>query len=307
MGTEEEKDLAVDHQKARDHIDDYKEAVTNSFIAQIAILSGAIQDFNKFRDLPEKSSVALAVWDFAFKAISTLVPALKFGQFLDTAQKNAEIGLQVAQIFQKSGGNAARVIKVIEATKAAGQAAKYGDDVKDIMAKAKALTPDVKKPEGHISKGPIKQLIEDLNKAPAVWHKARDAETIEWTKRLYGNADPKDKESLEEKMKKMLTIPEQLDVDEIWKMYLFEMVLAHCKKEVYWEQLINWSNYGYSIDDEKTLKGINGNQKDYIVEWFGPGTKRGTYFKRPIMYNMTWFLKLWPVPTYQYRPGEGPK
>ena len=69
MGTEQ-ADLAVDHQKARDHIDDYKEAVTNSFIGQIAILSGAIQDFNAFRDLPEKSDIALAIWDLAFKTVS---------------------------------------------------------------------------------------------------------------------------------------------------------------------------------------------------------------------------------------------
>lgn len=247
----------------------------------------------------------MAIWDLAFKTISTLVPALKFGDFLDRQAKNAEIGLAAAKIFKTSSNHAQKVKDVIEATRAIGTTAKHADDVKDIITKAKATVPAVaEKSSRHVSKGPIKQLIDDLNKAPATWQKARDAETIEWTKRLYGNGDPKDTESLQQKVKKMLEIPEVLDQDEIWNMYLFEMVLAHCKPEVYWEQLVFWSNYGYRIDDEKTLKGINGNQKDFIIDNFGPGSKRGKHFKRPIINKIDTFLSLWPVPTRQYRPGE---
>src|SRR5262247_1168382 len=117
MADPKDAELAVDHQKARDYIDDYKEAVTNSFIAQVAILTGAIQDFNTFRDLPPSPDIWALVIETAFNTVADLVPMLKFDAFLakelvkaeESLKKAQTRGLQYLSSVQKEGKSAQRI------------------------------------------------------------------------------------------------------------------------------------------------------------------------------------------------------
>jgi tetratricopeptide (TPR) repeat protein len=301
MGITKEEALMIDHQRARDYIGKYQTAITNAFISRVAILNGAIQDFNSFRDLPPESNAAAAIWDLAFGILSAAVPALRLGEFLKKQYERADVALKAAEAFGQKARRADKVIKVVtKGADVSGQAANYGNQVKDILEKAEKVNPELKgKVTGHVSRGPIKELIKDLQEAPKVWEKAIEAETKEWENRL---ADlPAQGGSLEDKVKGLLTLPEVFgdeEVDEIWTIYLFEMVLAHCQAEVYWVHTITDYGYGQKIDTYE-LEGINGNQRQQIVDWFGPSWKRGKYAKwakyRIPIHNFEMFLGQWSV------------
>jgi hypothetical protein len=288
MSLTKEEALMVDHQKARDHIDKYKIAVTNGFIARVAILTGAIQDFNSFRDLPPSSDLASAIWELGFSIVSTAVPALKLGEFFKKQYEAADVALKAAESFGQKAKRADKAIKVVSKTaEHGGTTAKYANDVKGILDKAKAVEKYKGQVEEHSARGPIQTLIKELYEAPKTWEKVIDLETQEWQNRL---ADLPTKGTLLEIVQKHLTLPPVLDEEEIRLMYLFEMVLAHCQKEVYWEiQPLGGGR------ERVALKGINDNQQDQILAWFGAGTKRGNYFKRPPIFYISTFLALWSV------------
>jgi hypothetical protein len=294
MPLTKEEALAVDHQKARDYVEKYKEAVTNGFIARLAILTGAIQDFNSFRDLPPSSDLASAIWDAAFSVLSTAVPALKLGEFFKKQFEAADVALKAAEAFGQKARRADKAIKVVSKTaEHGGTAAKYVNEVKGILEKAKAVEKYKGEVEQHASRGPIQTLVKELYEAPKTWWKVIDLETQEWENRL---ADLETKGTLLELVKERLKPPPELDEEEIRLMYLFEMVLAHCKKEVYWDVQHWGNNFSAPREVARKLEGINSNQMAQIVDWFGVGTKRGPNFKRPIIFGMDWFVMLWPVP-----------
>jgi hypothetical protein len=293
MSLTKEEALMVDHQKARDYIEKYKTAVTNGFIARVAILTGAIQDFNSFRDLPPSSDLASAIWDVAFTVLSTAVPALKLGEFFKKQYEAADVALKAAEAFGQKAQRADKAIKAVSKTaEQGGKAAKYANDVKGILEKAKAVEKYKGQVEQHASRGPIQALVKELYEAPKTWETVIDLETQEWQNRL---ADLPTKGTLLELVQKHLTFPPVLDEEEIRLMYLFEMVLAHCNKEVYWDVQYWGNNYSVPHEVARKLAGINDNQMDQIVDWFGPGTKRGPYFKRPIIFTIYAFLALFPI------------
>jgi hypothetical protein len=293
-GLTKEEALMVDHQKARDYIDKYKTAVTHGFIARVAILTGAIQDFNSFRDLPPSSDLALAIWDLAFGIVSAVVPALKLGDFFKQQQERAEVALKAAEAFGQKARRADKVVHVVsKKVQQGGTAAKYANEVKGILDKAKAVEKYKGEVEQHASRGPIQELVKDLYEAPKAWETVINLETQEWENRL---ADLKTTGTLLEIVQNKLTLPPELDEEEIRLMYLFEMILAHYKKEAYWDVQYWGSKYSAPKEIRRRLVGLNDNQKRQIVDWFGPGTKRGPHFKRPHIFNIGMFYGLFPVP-----------
>jgi hypothetical protein len=286
----EEKALLKDHERAENVIDKFKATITYAFMARNAILTGAIQDFNSFRDLPPKSDLASAIWDTAFGIVSAAVPALKIGEFLKKHYERADVALKAAEAFGQKARRADKAIKVVSKTaEHGGTTAKYANDVKGILEKVKAVEKYKGETEEHASWGPIKSLVNDLHEAPKLWWKVVDLEATEWENRLDG-LKTENKGSLVDFVRHHLPDPPPLDDDEVRLMYLFEMIFAHCQKEVYWEiQPLGGAR------ERRTLKGINGNQMDQIVDWFGAGTKRGPHFKRPFIFDISWFLALWPV------------
>src|SRR5688572_29803186 len=151
MALTPEEELMVDHQRARDYIDKYKTAVTNAFIARVAILNGATQDFNSFMNLPPESNSASAIWDVAFAIVSMAVPALRLGAYQKAAHDRADIALKAAETFGRQARRADKAIKVgTQIADLGGKGGTYVNQVKDIIEKAEKVRPELKgQVDGH--------------------------------------------------------------------------------------------------------------------------------------------------------------
>jgi hypothetical protein len=64
------------------------------------MLQEAIQDFNKFLDLPPQSNPNLAIWDPAFSILAVSVPAHRLLPFLAKMEKAAQIEMAGAKAFK---------------------------------------------------------------------------------------------------------------------------------------------------------------------------------------------------------------
>ena len=142
MGITKDEAIIIDHQKARDHIGKYQILAVNRIISRGLILNGAIQDFNKFRDLPPDDNSGAAIWDFAFALLSTAVPALRLGEFFKNQYERASIALKAAETFGKQARRADQAMKVVsKGLETGGKIAKGIDDAKGILEKADKLSP----------------------------------------------------------------------------------------------------------------------------------------------------------------------
>ena len=113
MGIDNAEALQIDLRAADRHASDYIVKLQNEITARGLILNGAIEDFNKFSQLPEKSGLAGAIWDAAFGVLSVAVPALKLAAFIEKQYKAAEIAINAAEAFGNKVKAGDRVKKAV--------------------------------------------------------------------------------------------------------------------------------------------------------------------------------------------------
>jgi hypothetical protein len=300
--SDEDKALEVDHQKARDHIDRFMRAVDRGFNVRHAILTGAIQEYNDFRKLESSPSLAPAIWDLAFKGLSELVPVLRLGAIFAQQYERADLALKLAKGLGEKARLADKAKMVVTGAGLVGaKVAKYANEAKEILEKAEKVNAE---PNGgvkvHASWGLIKTLINDLYDGAKLADKVLNLETEEWENRLYGREATTLKQlaqkqlTLQQLVQKHLPMPDlELENEKIQEevklAVLYQLVLAHCKEEVYWEVVL------YPHFKTMDLKGINDSQINQIIEWFGGLTNRGKYFKAPPVFRIEMFL-MWSVP-----------
>lgn len=312
------EEVNLDHQKAEKYINEYPEDINDAFFARGQILNLAMNQFNKFLALPEKSSKSSAIWELAFGILSTAIPALRLGEFVVKQHKAATLALEIA----KAAGNKARLAKTVKvgtgAAIGAGKAANKINDAKEKVDKIKEAGSKVMAEEESIpkqfadfdtSRKIIHDLIADLKSAKKAWKEASNAEMQEFENR-YRGLPPSKKGTLEEYIKELLPPYPEFTADElkqIERRFLWEMIGEHVRKNV---KLVNTTevtmvvtgtNTTYHPSKNKTvsIEGLNGNQKDAIIEFFGTNGHRGKYMPYGPIFNVYTFLYLQKVPETQ--------
>jgi hypothetical protein len=262
----------------------------------------ATQTFAKFLTLPESDSTLSLIWDIAFSSLSVLVPALGIAKKLEESAKAVEIAAAL-------GDRRAQALKLMrEGGEVAEKVNKGKETVTSIAEKSEKLR---EQPEGMTelnkldsSKGPIRDLLKDANKAVALWDKVLDLLDQEKEIRLSDTKAPAG-ESMTKLAERLLPRIEPLtgdDLDQIELTYLWLMLRDYAKKNV---QVVR-ANDGYHVDT--SVSGFNGNQQDTLIEMFGFSARRGKYFCQPPAVNIYVLLAIWGVPNQNLRvrgPSKG--
>jgi len=310
MARTKEEALMIDHDAAKEYASSYIDDIRDQIIARGLILNGAIQEFNSFLNLPASSNLGAAIWDFAFGLLSTAVPALRLGEFIKTQHERAKVALNAAEIFaQKAKGVDKAKKAVTGALQTGGAIAKHVDDAKGLYEKAEKISKPEESLIEHASRKPIFKLIEELNSAKKMYKDAVKTERQEWINYVDDVVEysPSKYGALEKKTKELLpSLPATLsdsDLKEIWTLYLFIMIVEHCKRNLKWKETI--TDYGYGqLVREVTLEGLNDTQIKQILDWFGPKAKRSKYFTKPMIININTFVGMFPIPTETKRKSE---
>jgi len=137
----------------------------------------------------------------------------------------------------------------------------------------------------HESRGPIKSLIKELEDGTNLWIKAKAAVKKEWENRV-DDLPPRGGTLVSQMHELLPSLPatySSSEFDEIWTLYLFLMVSAHCRENVYWKVTRRtFTNIGGTYDGS-SLAGLNDTQCKQIIEWFGPMAQRGKIFNKLVM------------------------
>src|SRR5579864_2374501 len=213
--------LELDAIRAQSHVLKY----VGSFVAQLNgkshALDEAIREFNKFLDLPERSSKFLAIWDLSWNLLAVALPALRMTGALSQMEKDAEIATKAAEIFWKEIPKTARLVAVLPN---AGDLATVVDKLNTARKNGEAAMStqvnDLQK-RASVTKGPVRELIQDANKAMELSNTVIDSLYHEFENRLlYLSFDVSPKESLFDYAHKMLSVPEFFTDDEIDRLSL---------------------------------------------------------------------------------------
>jgi hypothetical protein len=298
MGLTPEETLAIDHQKARDHAENYITVIQNQITSRGLILAGAIQEFNEFRNLPASTNLGAAIWDFAFELISKAVPALKIGEFIKKQHEIASVALKAAEAFGQQARRADKVVKnVTGAAQILGKVAERLNDAKGIKEKGDKVFETPKSLAEHASRKPIKELIAELKQAQEMWNTAIKAERAEWENRLADN--PGQWGSLEDNIKAMLPEPPLLsekELDEVWTLYLYQMIGIWAGPQKNVKIVETSTDYGYGqFITTRSVDGLNDTQEGQILEWFGPKAPRGRFYLQKPFKDIWQFLASFPV------------
>lgn len=291
--------LEIDYDDAKDHAAEYIVLLQNQIIKRGDILNGAIQDFNSFLNLPASSNNTLAIFTAAFDLLCTAVPALRLGKFIEAQHARAKNVLSLAEAASQTARRKA-VQQVTGSMITIGKAGEHIKEGKEVIEKAAAIPKEleatVEQLKKHAARGPIKMLITELDEGTKLWMNAKKAVKQEWINRL-DDLPPKGGTLLGQMQELLPALPatySDTELEEIWTLYLFFMVTAHCRDNVYWKVTkTNFVNIGVN-NEGASLVGLNDSQSKQIIEWFGPMATRGKIFSKFIL-TVSHFVSQVPI------------
>jgi len=292
--------LTVDYDDAKEYAANYIVILQKQIHKRGLILNGAIEEFNAFLKLSPTKSNTLAIFTAAFDLLCAAVPALRLGKFIERQHTRAQSVLKLAETASET----ARRKTVQTVTGSLTRIGKVGEHIKEgkeVMEKGAAIPTEVttamEELKKHESRGPIKALIKELEDGTNLWMKAKAAVKKEWENRV-DDLPPQGGTLLSQMQDLLPSLPATYspsEFDEIWTLYLFLMISAYCRENVYWKvATTTFGTTGGTFERGRSLVGLNDTQCAHIIRLFGPMASRGKIFDK-LMMTIPQFVSQVPI------------
>jgi hypothetical protein len=259
----------------------------------------------KLLELPPKSSELSHIWDLAFTIISSACPLLGVGKALEESGK----AIMVAAAL---GNNTAKALKVASA---GGEWAERINTGKETAEKIATQVQEVRGEPGgmeeltkyDVGKQPLREMLDNANKAIMVWGAALDVlddeemfRKLDVEQRVY-----KPSGSIQQLADRLLPKPldpmTQDDIDQLELAFLWQIFKGYSLK--HFTIVYTLSGRPSAPKRDVYIDGLNDNQQDTLVEMFGPDATRGKTFFMPPAINIYFLLGLWGAPSRQAVPN----
>ena len=288
--------VIIDNDAAVLYAMQYMGHLNAQMLARAHMLEDAIRDFNKFLLLPETSSVWGPIWDAAWTVLATVMPALRLTAFIKKIEEEAQAALKAAQAAGITPKNVHKILGKVAQVHDITAVVSASNEIRDKSKKAlqASRTNDFNKLDA--TKTPVREMIQAANKAWVVFDTQLATLAQVFANRLL---DPSVsvKESMLDMAMRLLPLPDLIDDHElelIGRLYLWNILSGYTKKRV--KIIRRVIQKGYTQNPyESEIEGLNDNQQDQIMAWFGRGFNM-TGGRIPPVYSIWDALDRWGVP-----------
>lgn len=292
----------LDYNFAFGHTTNFRDRFSNNMIASIGMLNGARDEFQKFRETPASPSMLAGLLDLGWALAQQFIPLVRFGQYVQTAEK----AVRIANRWNQNAPISATLTLAIRGAYNVGEKVaevhgKVNGAAKDISTAINSIVPEPELPselaDADVTSKAVKEVIDSANRMQAVVEATRYYLAVEKYRRETQGFTG----SMLATAQANLPLPRMLtphDMDEIKRVHLWGMISAYLQKEA-----------KILIDRNAKYVGLNDAQRELIWKQFGPAVPRNQFFgghrfpPMPSMDGLLVFMGL-PIETKVMTPDE---
>jgi hypothetical protein len=297
-----ERSIIEDNNAANRVAAAYMQAVNDEVLARGQHLALAEQKFSSFLGLKELPSKFEFYCTLAATFLPILSPELFMAKWLDQSEEAVKRALVLSSAL---GNKKAQAVQLIQGGKElAAKIGETNEKYKGLKENGTKLdeAPGTRQIAQLDAAGvAVNQLIGCSRRAFEVWKNATLALQLEFNNRLE-HAGRAHSETLEKMATRLLPEPPELTEDELQQiqtLYLYQIIAAWASQNLtLTDDVDDWtlSNSGTGIFHAVHRHGLNDNQEETLMNWFGVGARRGTIFSKPPIVSLDSQLQAWGVP-----------
>jgi hypothetical protein len=278
----------------------YMQGVNDEMFARGHHLVIAVTKFSTFlglKELPKKFDIYLSL---AASFLPMVCPELFLAKWLGDSEEAVKRALAVSSAL---GDKRAKAVNLVQKGKeAATKVAEMNERRKgraENLAKLEEMPGAKQIAQLDAAEVVVNELIGVSRRAFAVWQDATLAVATEFSKRL-DNPQHKTSESLESMAKRLLPLPPALTNDELQqveKVYLYQIIASWAGANITLDDDVDdWTADGGEKQHHVHRHGLNDNQAETLVAWFGVQAPRGKIFNLPPILDVNRQLQVWGAP-----------